>query len=194
MKYLPETGEWYRQDGRKVKLSVSREKGYVRTRITVKGRAYTANKLAVYWVTGEYPLGGIQFMDEDPTNLAWNNLYMHEFGDLRTKEHTSNGVSPNFDFKCGWPKCEYGIYSNKSNFCKKHRNEKVKQLEIISNFSKDKTGKYLCEGKIDLMFDKSRAFDAAMTCLPCENTEECYQTAVKHGVDIGVWGGVLFSV
>ena len=47
-------------------------KGYVQ--ISVKGRTYRAHRLAVFYMTGEWPVGQVDHEDRDRMNNRWLNL------------------------------------------------------------------------------------------------------------------------
>lgn len=42
--------------------------------IAIDGRTYMANRLAWFWMTGEYPTQLLTFVDENPANNRWNNI------------------------------------------------------------------------------------------------------------------------
>lgn len=83
LSYCPETGDWawlYRADARPQwnglfagkAAGYSDEDGYLTIRIG--GRLYFANRLAWFYVTGEWPSEEVDHKDVDPGNCRWANL------------------------------------------------------------------------------------------------------------------------
>lgn len=69
--YFPKSG-WWKRNGKRVGAVDS--KGYVR--VTVRGRKYPAHRLAVLWVTGEWPKAEeeVDHRDLRRSNNRWKNL------------------------------------------------------------------------------------------------------------------------
>lgn len=54
--------------------------------ITIKGRAYMANRLAWLYIRGEWPDGRLTTKDLNPGNLKWSNI-VEEADFLSTSDH-----------------------------------------------------------------------------------------------------------
>ena len=191
--YDPETGFWHRKSGRKVKINPNNGK---MARISVKGRTFIAAKLAVLYMTGEYPLYQVLYKNGNNFDLRYENLTgkgettqpTTMLSDLQPKK-TKKPVKPKI---CLWPECK-DKRAARSKHCKLHRLMKVKQIGFVSEFKRP-IGPLLCFDTGELMFSLDDARKAARLCQKCSSAQGCYEKAVDGGKKTigGMWGGVFF--
>jgi hypothetical protein len=78
LRYQPSTGFWFRRTSYRANYSAGdradkrRKDGYFYVRL--EGKRYGAHRLAVFYVTGNWPPKGTDHRDTDPGNNKWDNI------------------------------------------------------------------------------------------------------------------------
>lgn len=72
--YNKVTGVFLNKKTGKIATKRERTKSGIRLRIYIKGISYYASRMAVLYVTGEYPVGFVKCINGDSTDLRWKNL------------------------------------------------------------------------------------------------------------------------
>ena len=72
--YNKVTGEFLNKKTGKIATKREKTKSGIRLRIYIKGVGYYASRMAVLYVTGEYPDGFVKCINGDSTDLRWKNL------------------------------------------------------------------------------------------------------------------------
>ena len=77
LNYCPDT-EWWMALIKRKQLNIGDRAGSLGCqgywRLKVDGRSYLSSRLAVFYMTGEWPLSEIDHKDLDHANDRWNNL------------------------------------------------------------------------------------------------------------------------
>ena len=72
--YNKVTGEFLNKKTGKIATKREKTKSGIRLRIYIKGVGYYASRMAVLYVTGEYPDGFVKCINGDSADLRWKNL------------------------------------------------------------------------------------------------------------------------
>jgi len=92
------TGQWTWRVSRGGKLTGSRA-GYLNPdgywRIEVDGRVYLAHRLAVFYMTGEWPIGDVDHENTNKSDISWKNLRpatkSQNMANARLRKHNKSG-------------------------------------------------------------------------------------------------------
>lgn len=68
------TGAFLNKKTGRIATTKEKTKSGIRLRIYIKGVGYYASRMAVLYVTGEYPDGFVKCINGDSTDLRWKNL------------------------------------------------------------------------------------------------------------------------
>lgn len=110
--YEPETGKFYRKERTSNAIRVGQEAGWVNQKgyryIEVCGERFLAQRLAWFYMRGQWPAGEVDHKDCDRDNNRWKNL--REASSLQNKHNSRKKPSSSTGYKGVYFDKRYGKY------------------------------------------------------------------------------------